>query len=74
MPGVVAQAIADLMDFNRGRRPFCDFCGRWGDMVKERLIKANNGACICPECVEIAADIVNNERSQAQQAGGGRDE
>ncbi len=62
--------IARLVDYSRGHQPFCDFCGKWTD-VSELLVKAPNGACICPDCVDVAVAIIKDDRdkeAQAQQA------
>lgn len=62
-PGLLAQSIADLMEFSRCRRPFCDFCGRWSDGIEGKLVKAPNGACICSDCVDLAVLAVKEDQA-----------
>ena len=38
----------------------CSFCGKTQNQVK-RLIAGPNGAYICDECIDICADIIDEE-------------
>ena len=38
----------------------CSFCGKTQDQVR-KLIAGPNGAYICDECVDICADIIEEE-------------
>ena len=45
----------------------CSFCGRTEHQV-EFLIPSPTGACICDECIEICADIIDEETSVVQES------
>ncbi|PRP68717.1 hypothetical protein BUE93_20850 [Chromobacterium amazonense] len=47
----------------------CDFCGR--DEHEVAYIVAGEGVDICDECVDVAAEIVREERAKAAKAQGG---
>ncbi len=39
----------------------CSFCGKPGNQVKRKLIAGPNGVYICDECINICADILEEE-------------
>lgn len=41
----------------------CSFCGKSQDQVK-KLIAGPNGTYICDECIEICADIIEEENDE----------
>ena len=46
----------------------CSFCGKHQDQV-HKLIAGPNGAYICDECVEICAEIIEEELGAEEEAG-----
>ena len=46
----------------------CSFCGKPQDQVG-RLIAGPNGAYICDECVDICAEIIDEEAFENEGAG-----
>ena len=43
----------------------CSFCGKTQDQV-HKLIAGPNGAYICDECVDICAEIIEEEMEEAR--------
>lgn len=39
----------------------CSFCGKSGSQVRRKLIAGPNGVYICDECIDICADILEEE-------------
>ena len=39
----------------------CSFCGKLGNQVRRKLIAGPNGVYICDECIDICADILEEE-------------
>ena len=39
----------------------CSFCGKPGNQVRRKLIAGPNGVYICDECIDICADILEEE-------------
>lgn len=56
--------MASKMNENRVR---CSFCGKTQDQVR-KLIAGPNGIYICDECVDICADIIEEEYEEAEPA------
>ena len=54
--------MASKMNENRVR---CSFCGKTQDQVR-KLIAGPNGIYICDECVDICADIIEEEYEEAE--------
>lgn len=54
--------MATKMNENRVR---CSFCGKTQDQVR-KLIAGPNGIYICDECVDICADIIEEEYEEAE--------
>ena len=50
----------------------CSFCGKSQDQVK-KLIAGPNGAYICDECVDICAEIIEEEMEDEEPAEGEKD-
>ena len=46
----------------------CSFCGKTQDQVR-KLIAGPNGAYICDECVDICAEIIDEELENDEAAG-----
>lgn len=46
----------------------CSFCGKTSDQVR-KLIAGPNGAYICDECVDICAEIIEEELEEGEFAG-----
>lgn len=44
----------------------CSFCGKTQDQVR-KLIAGPNGAYICDECVDICAEIIDEELEMMRQ-------
>ncbi len=42
---------------------FCSFCGKTEDLVK-KLIKGQDGACICDECITICGDMIKEAETE----------
>lgn len=42
---------------------FCSFCGKTEDLVK-KLIKGQDGACICDECITICGDMIKEAEAE----------
>ena len=42
----------------------CSFCGKTEDLVK-RLIRGNDGAHICDECILICGDMIKESDEEA---------
>ena len=51
----------------------CSFCGKTQDQVR-KLIAGPNGAYICDECVDICAEIIEEELENDEFGGGKADE
>ncbi|HUM83391.1 MAG TPA: ATP-dependent Clp protease ATP-binding subunit ClpX [Lachnospiraceae bacterium] len=51
---------------NQGGRIRCSFCGKTEDQVR-KMISGPNGVYICDECVEICAEIVDEEHGNEQE-------
>jgi len=47
----------------------CSFCGKPQEQVR-KLIAGPNGAYICDECVDICAEIIEEELENDEEAGG----
>jgi ATP-dependent protease Clp ATPase subunit len=45
---------------------YCSFCGRSNDEVS--VVIAGEGAAICDECIDIATEIVIEQRRKASAA------
>ena len=45
----------------------CSFCGKTQDQVR-KLIAGPNGIYICDECVDICADIIEEEYEETEPA------
>ena len=39
----------------------CSFCGKTGNQVKRKLIAGPNGVYICDECIDVCAEILEEE-------------
>ncbi len=46
----------------------CSFCGKTQDQVG-RMISGQNGAFICDECVDICAEIIEEENLEEKSSG-----
>ena len=46
----------------------CSFCGKYQNQV-HKLIAGPNGAYICDECVEICAEIIEEELGAEEETG-----
>ncbi len=53
--------MADYKDFHY--KTVCSFCGKSEDQV-QRMIAGPDGSCICNECIEICAGIIEEELYQ----------
>ena len=53
--------MANRVKDNDSKQLRCSFCGKPGDQVKRKLIAGPNGVYICDECIEICADILDEE-------------
>ena len=50
----------------------CSFCGKSQDQVR-KLIAGPNGAYICDECVDICAEIIEEEFEDEEISGKGKE-
>ena len=51
----------------------CSFCGKSQDQVR-KLIAGPNGAYICDECVDICAEIIEEEFEDEEISGKGKED
>jgi len=53
---------------NRKPRAICSFCGRTGNQA-DTLIEGPNRVYICPECVELCHNIIQQNRKRSTKSG-----
>jgi ATP-dependent Clp protease ATP-binding subunit ClpX len=53
---------------NRGPKAICSFCGRSGSQA-DTLIEGPDKVFICPECVELCHNIIQQDRKRATKSG-----
>ena len=51
----------------------CSFCGKPQDAVRRLIAGPGNGVYICDECINVCAEIVNDEIEPQESAEGGFD-